>query len=98
MTKFEAPGASAAYRGAREELLAAEIALRDQVERVAALRRALPVGPVMPDYIFREGPRDLSRNDPADFRDVRLSELFTGGHDTLIVDHLMFHPADDAPC
>jgi predicted dithiol-disulfide oxidoreductase (DUF899 family) len=80
------------------ELLQAEIALKNQVERVAALRRQLPRGARMPEYTLREGPADLSRNDPADFRDVRLADLFTNMHDTLIVDHLMFHPDDDAPC
>lgn len=98
MTKFDFPGGSAEYRQAREELLAAEIALRGQIERVAAMRRALPMGMPVPDYVFREGPMDLSRNDPADLTDVWLADLFTDGHDTLIVDHLMFHPADDAPC
>ncbi len=98
MTKFDFPGESAAYRQRREELLVAEIALKNQVEHVAALRRQLPQGMRMPDYTLREGPVDLSRNDPADFRDVHLADLFTDGHDTLIVDHLMFHPDDDAPC
>jgi predicted dithiol-disulfide oxidoreductase (DUF899 family) len=98
MTKYAFPGESAEYHKSRQELLEAEVALRDQVERVAQLRRALPLGMPMPDYVFREGPADLSRNDPADFREVRLSELFTDGHDELIVDHLMFAPDDEAPC
>jgi hypothetical protein len=34
------------YRQRRAELLEAERALRDQIERVAALRRALPEGAV----------------------------------------------------
>lgn len=36
------PGESKDYRGARNELLDAEIALRREIERVAVLRRALP--------------------------------------------------------
>ena len=32
------------YRKSREELFAAEVALRDQRERVAQLRRKLPLG------------------------------------------------------
>src|SRR5205823_6079984 len=83
---YDFPGQDDEYKRRRAELLAAEIALKDQVERVAALRRALPVGMRVHDYAFREGPPDLTRNDPTDFRDVRLSELFTGGHDTLLVE------------
>ncbi len=98
MSRFVLSGESEGYRRRREELLAAEIALKDQVERVAALRRALPLGMVVPDYIFREGSMDLTQNDLADFRDVRLSDLFTDGHDTLLVDHLMFAAEDEEPC
>jgi len=98
MSRFVLSHESKDYQQHREELLAAEIALKDQVERVAALRRALPPGITMPDYTFREGPMDLARNDPADFHNVRLADLFTDGHDTLIVDHLMFAAQDDEPC
>src|SRR5712691_6770471 len=98
MSRFVFSGESEDYRRGREELLAAEIALKDHVERVAALRRQLPLGMRVPDYVFREGPPDLSQNDPADFADVRLSDLFTDGHDTLIVDHLMFAAEDEEPC
>jgi predicted dithiol-disulfide oxidoreductase (DUF899 family) len=45
------------YRKLRDELLEAEIALKDQRECVGALRRQLPMGPaVATDYVFREGP------------------------------------------
>ena len=98
MTRYDFPGESASYQLARQELYEAELALRDQIERVAVMRRALPLGMPMPDYVFREGPADLTLDDPAAFRDVRLSELFDNGHDTLLVDHLMFAPADEAPC
>ena len=98
MPRFVFSGESDDYRRRREELLAAEIALKDEVERVAALRRALPLGIRVPDYVFREGPMDLTRNNPADFRDVQLTDLFTSGHDTLIVDHLMFAANDEEPC
>jgi predicted dithiol-disulfide oxidoreductase (DUF899 family) len=98
MTRFVFSGESEEYRRCREELLTAEIVLKDQVERVAALRRALPLGMSVPDYVFREGPMDLTRNDAADFRDVRLTDLFTDGHNTLIIDHLMFTAEDDEPC
>ncbi len=98
MSRFVFSGESNEYQQRREELLAAEIALKDQVEHVAALRRALPLGKIVPDYVFREGPMDLTRNDPADYHDVHLADLFTDGHDTLIVDHLMFAAEDDEPC
>jgi predicted dithiol-disulfide oxidoreductase (DUF899 family) len=107
MTPYVLPGESDEYRQRREELLAAERALKDQAERVAALRRELPLGKRMPEYIFQEGPRDLGRDDPAGFTKVRLADLFADGHTTLIVDHLMFGPGDhiaffnlddDAPC
>ena len=53
-------GESEEYRKLRAQLLEAEIALKDQTERVAVLRRQLPAGPaVETDYIFREGPIDL---------------------------------------
>jgi len=90
--------ASANYEQARSELLKAEIALKEQVERVAAMRRALPLGKRVKDYVFREGPPDLSVNTPTSFFDTSLSELFRPGKDTLIVDHLMFAPDDDRAC
>ena len=48
------------YRKLRDQLLEAEITLKDQRESVAALRRQLPMGPpVETDYVFREGPADI---------------------------------------
>jgi predicted dithiol-disulfide oxidoreductase (DUF899 family) len=41
---------------------------------------------------------DLSQNNPAGIHDVHLKDLFTDGHDTLIVDHLMFAAEEDEPC
>ena len=98
MTRFVFSGESSEYQQHREELLAAEIALKDQVEHVATLRRSLPLGMKVPDYVFQEGPMDLTKNDQVDIHDVHLAELFTDGHDTLIVDHLMFAAEDDEPC
>ena len=47
------PNESDDYRAARDELLTAEAALREQVEKVAALRRTLPIGgAVNEDYVF----------------------------------------------
>jgi predicted dithiol-disulfide oxidoreductase (DUF899 family) len=92
-------GETEQYRKLRDQLLEAEIALKDQVERVAVLRRQLPLGPpVETDYIFREGPADIHDESPANFREVRLSELFAPGKDSLIVDHMMWGPNDKLPC
>lgn len=92
-------GESEEYRSVRNQLLEAEIALKDQTERVAALRRQLPAGPLVEtDYVFREGPSDIRDESPANFRDVRLSELFAPGKDSLIVDHMMWGPNDKLPC
>src|SRR5947209_2685338 len=48
------PGESREYRAARNRLLEQEIELRRVTEAVAAERRALPLGGVVPqDYIFQ---------------------------------------------
>jgi predicted dithiol-disulfide oxidoreductase (DUF899 family) len=49
------PNEPPAYRDAREALLLAEMELRRKVEEVAALRRELPAGGLVPeDYEFDE--------------------------------------------
>ena len=49
------PGESEDYRRARNELLEAEIELRRHTEAVAAQRRTLPLGGIVPsDYSFEE--------------------------------------------
>lgn len=81
------PGESAAYRRARNDLLAEEIELRRHIERVAVQRRALPPGGVVPeDYRFdgEAGP-------------VTLSQMF-GEHDTLVTYNWMFGPQRARPC
>jgi predicted dithiol-disulfide oxidoreductase (DUF899 family) len=88
-------GASDGYIAARRALEDAEIALSEQAETVAAARRALPPGPLLPDYVLAEGPAEPDLDGPV--RPTRLGELF-GDHDTLVVYHLMFHPDDDEPC
>ena len=52
---------SAEYDAGREELRLAEIELMRQRERVAALRRELPEGSPVDDYVFPEGPRPAQR-------------------------------------
>jgi predicted dithiol-disulfide oxidoreductase (DUF899 family) len=83
------PGESTQYREARDRLLQAEAELRRQTEAVAAMRRELPAGGVVPqDYVFDGAGGE-----------VRFSELF-GSHDTLVVYSFMFPRAldDDSPC
>lgn len=87
---------SDAYRAAREELRLAELELTDHCERVAALRRALPPGPVVPDYQFTPAVPGVGTVD--DPRTVRLSELFTAPDRALIVYHLMFGKRQESPC
>jgi predicted dithiol-disulfide oxidoreductase (DUF899 family) len=67
---------SSGYLAKREELRLAEIDLMHQRERVAELRRHLPLGAPIQDYSFQEGPRELSAGD-APVRTTKLSELFS---------------------
>jgi len=91
------PGESPTYRAAREKLLKSEIALRRQIEAVAAERRKLPLGGTLKeDYAFEEL---LTAPDHSTIRrDVRLSQLFAKGKDTLAVYSYMFGPQMAAPC
>jgi predicted dithiol-disulfide oxidoreductase (DUF899 family) len=82
------PNESSEYRAARNALLVEEIELRRHVERVAAMRRALPAGGEIPkDFEF------LS----SDSGGTRLSGLF-GKMDTLMVYSMMYGPELKAPC
>jgi predicted dithiol-disulfide oxidoreductase (DUF899 family) len=84
------------YRKIREELFEAEVALRDQRERVAALRRKLPLDTNVKDYVFQEGPADLDQDGP--ITEVRLSELFAKPDEALVVYQYMFGGAQTKPC
>jgi predicted dithiol-disulfide oxidoreductase (DUF899 family) len=88
------PGESAEYRTARDRLLEGEIELRRATEAVAAARRELPPGGVVPqDYVFQGQGEDGTPTD------VRLSELFAPGRDSLVIYSFMFprDPGDDRP-
>jgi predicted dithiol-disulfide oxidoreductase (DUF899 family) len=88
------PGESAEYRAARDRLLEQEIELRRATEAVAAARRELPPGGVVPqDYVFQGQGEDGTPTD------VRLSELFAPGRDSLVIYSFMFprDPGDDRP-
>jgi predicted dithiol-disulfide oxidoreductase (DUF899 family) len=80
-------GETADYRKARTDLLAEEIELRRQIQRVAEHRRALPPGPVAKDYRFLD---EQGNN-------IGLADLF-GRHDTLFTYFWMFGPQRARPC
>lgn len=84
------PGETDRYREARDDLLRAEMNLRLQEEAVAAQRRTLPLGGVVPvDYTFE------TWDDTAHaVRTVRLSQLFSVGKDTLFLYSFMFIPGE----
>jgi len=91
------PGESPRYRTARNRLLAAETDLRRQVERVARMRRKLPLGgPVPEDYEFEEQPADSSETGAV--RRVKLSGLFRDRLDALLIYSYMFGPQAQQPC
>ena len=54
--KAHFPNESPEYRQARNDLLSAEIELRRHVERIAALRRALPPGAKSPKTMILKAP------------------------------------------
>jgi predicted dithiol-disulfide oxidoreductase (DUF899 family) len=88
------PGESAEYRQARDRLLEQEIELRRSMETVAAARRKLPPGgPVPEDYAFGGAGEDGGP------QEVRLSELFAPGKDSLVIYSFMFprDPSDERP-
>jgi predicted dithiol-disulfide oxidoreductase (DUF899 family) len=68
-----------------------------QRERVTDLRRRLPEGAIVQDYVFEEGPADLDGGD-ALIRTVRLSELFTRAGRSLVVYHFMYGKKQTSPC
>ncbi len=85
------PDESEEYRYERIRLLEVEAGLRRAIEQVAAQRRALPPGGVVPaDYRFEEA---------SDGGEVRFSELFEAGKDTLVIYSFMFprYPGDTRP-
>ncbi len=85
--KAKFPNESEKYRQARNALLAEEIELRRHIERVAELRRGLPVGGAVPEnYRFESetGPK-------------RFIDLF-GDKETLVIYSFMFGPERTRPC
>jgi len=87
MAAIRFPNESKQYRTARNKLLDAELALRRQIEALAAERRKLPPGgEAREDYVFtgEQGP-------------VKLSELFERG-DTLVAYSFMYSPQMKNAC
>jgi len=81
------PNDSDAYRKARIALLAEEIELRRHITRVAAQRRALPLGGKAKAYRFRDDQG----------KELGLADLF-GRHDTLVTYAWMYGPERERPC
>ena len=85
------------YLQKREELRLAEMELFRNIETVAALRRALPTGAEVTDYLFQEGPRELNAADDP-INPVRLSDLFSSPGRSLIVYHFMYGKRNTTAC
>src|ERR1700751_2766555 len=76
------PGESEEHRRERNRLLEAEAGLRRAIEQAAGQRRSLARGGVARgDYCFEQA---------SDGREVRFSELFEVGKDTLVIYSFMF--------
>jgi predicted dithiol-disulfide oxidoreductase (DUF899 family) len=87
------PGENAAYRAARNALLDEEMALRRQIERVSAQRRALPPGGVVEqDYVFEALGLDGNPTRK------KLSELFAQGQNCIALYSFMYGPERERPC
>ncbi len=81
------PNETKVYRKARNDLLKAEVDLRRQIEKVAALRRSLPAGgEVAADYVF-----------DSESGAVKLSQLFERGG-SLVAYSFMYGPKMQKPC
>ncbi|MBA3667136.1 MAG: DUF899 family protein [Sphingomonas sp.] len=86
-SKTRFPNESAEYRKARTALLAEEIELRRQIQRVAKQRRALPPGGETRNYRFLDEAG----------KEVGLADLF-GRHDTLFTYFWMYGPERERSC
>jgi predicted dithiol-disulfide oxidoreductase (DUF899 family) len=82
------PNESAEYRAARTALLAEEIELRRHMERVAAMRRALPPGGLVTGAYGFQGEDGAKTDFPGLFGDKQ----------TLAVYSYMFGPQRERPC
>ena len=78
-TMVTIPNESKEYREARNRLLEREASLRREMEAIAAERRALPLGPEVAEYVFRDSNGE-----------VKLSSLFAPKTRSLAVYSFMF--------
>ena len=77
------PNENSDYRAARDALLAEEIELRRQAEKVSAMRRSLPLGgAVKEDYPFQTLAGE----------ELKLSELFSEKSSNLLIYSFMYKP------
>jgi predicted dithiol-disulfide oxidoreductase (DUF899 family) len=83
------------YIQARNELLKEEYALRANIERVAAMRRALPQGSLMPEYSFTEAAADQQADSAT--KTTTLADLAVDGR-SVVLYHFMYDPTDTEPC
>lgn len=98
MSRYTPDQAAPEYAKLRDELSQAEMALREQREAVAALRRRLPGDTVLEsDPVLLEGPADLSAGD-SPVREVRLSELLAESDKPVVLMHFMFGKAQEKVC
>ena len=97
MSQTNLKNESAEYLSKREALRKAEIEEMQQRETVAELRRQLPEGAMIQDYVFEEGPPGLGSGDTP-VRKVRLSELFTGPNRSVVIYHFMYGKKNTKPC
>jgi predicted dithiol-disulfide oxidoreductase (DUF899 family) len=81
----------AEYTKRRDELREAEIALRDECERVAELRRMLPLDHVIED-------QDFAAVSDGQSVPVKLSELFEDPDKPLVLMQFMYGKAQTTPC
>ncbi len=91
MTVGRLSNESPAYAKIRDELQAAELALRDQRERVADLRRQLPRDGAVANETLLEIKDSVATS-------ISLSSLFTRPEKPLILMHFMFGGAQEHPC
>jgi predicted dithiol-disulfide oxidoreductase (DUF899 family) len=92
MASLQYPNESPQYRTAREALLNEELALREQIERVAKQRRTLPPGGLLKEnYVFEERVDGKTRR-------TLFSDLFAPKKDTLFLYSFMYAPDMAAAC
>jgi len=83
------------FARSREQLRAAELDLMLQRERVAQLRRDLPPGPIVEDYVFEQVAAPGGADDGGL---IRLTELFSAPDRTVVLYHFMIGKAQGDAC